>query len=166
MASGDVTGTDLPLARPLYLQAVIRLTVDGERMLLQPTSEEGAAVNFPYSEPVHIVTAWNPNGVTLTIADNDRCQKKLLSDPPLARASARACTGGDLTGRHQEPSLLLENLTTEVALVLGRSYGQHAIFRWSRTLFDLLSCRSDVAARRRWTPQPDPVGTPSSEEDA
>ena len=166
MGSDDVTGTDLPLAWPLYLLAVIRLTVDGERMLLHATSEEGATADFPYSEPVHIVTAWNPNGTTLTVAENEESQYKLLNDSALASASVHACTGGDRAGTHQEPSLLLENITTEVALALGHSYGQDAIFRWSRTSFDLLSCRSEVAARRRWTLQPDPVGTPSSVEDA
>lgn len=141
----------LPTAWPLYEQAVIRLTVDGVPMLLAPEPAGAIVGTFPYTGPVHVITAWNPQGRTLSEQENHGRHTALLAEPALAGTAVHDCAGGDLSGEHQEPSLLIESLTTDEGLSLGRRFGQDAIFRWTETTFDLLACVGGAAVARGWT---------------
>ena len=134
-----------------YEQAVIRLQAQGLPMLLRSAPSGIVQGAFPYEGPVHVVTAWNPAGRVLSLEANRALEQALVADPGLLGLKVHACTGGDLSGSHQEPSLMIEDLATDSALALGRRYGQDAIFRWTRTTLDLLTCAGGACITRGWT---------------
>ncbi len=148
---GNSDGLVLPSAWRSYEQAVILLTVQGVPMLLRPAAAGTVQGAFSYQAPVHVVTAWNPRGKRLSHEENRRREQALRADPALIGLEVHGCAGGDLGGAHQEPSLMIEGLSTDVALALGLRHGQDAIFRWTATTFDLLACVGGACTARGWS---------------
>lgn len=124
-----------------YLETVIRVELlPGSSTTLTGTDATG---NWPFDEPVHVITAANPFGRRIPEGDNDIALGELASaltqsGVGYARASGKAADGG-----WGETSFLVWGLTTEAAIEIGRRFGQEAIFELTAAQTCVVECFGD-----------------------
>ena len=111
-----------------FVGAVVRISLpDGDRRL-EPRPP-GAAGQFPFDGPVHIITAYNPAGVEAEAAANEASHESLAA--ALRGHSTFATVGSAPDGSMAEPGFGVLGLPLEDAIVFGRRFGQAAVYRWT-----------------------------------
>ncbi|WP_330460368.1 DUF3293 domain-containing protein [Streptomyces sp. NBC_00820] len=153
---------DAPLARrtpltpphwDLYRHAVVDIRFPDLSVRVEPRPRGTALGHFP--EPagtaaVHVVTAWNPRGLTAPDADNARAQGLLLDEVRRRGLTWWAAVGGDAPGTHREESVAVTGLSDAEARALGYRFGQDAVFAWSADAWRVLACDSDASDVNGW----------------
>ncbi|MEV5414499.1 DUF3293 domain-containing protein [Thermopolyspora sp. NPDC052614] len=143
-----------------YRQAVVRLRTAHGVLAVRARPDAVTIGEFPDPRgwTVHIVTACNPGGRTVSAAANARAQAMLV-----AEVSGRGLTwwpaeGGDERRLHVEASVAIVGLDDDAARILGWRYGQDAIFAWEPGRWRLLSCLDDRAESHGWVADRLPCG--------
>lgn len=103
------------------------------------------------TEPVFVLTAWNPGSEPLEPEVNRARQVALLSE-----LTARCCTlwpavGWDPASAYREDGVLVSGLAEGEAVELGRRYGQEALYGWTRKAWSIISCVDDRRVELAWT---------------
>ncbi|GAA4826682.1 hypothetical protein GCM10023201_11760 [Actinomycetospora corticicola] len=134
-----------------YRRARLRIhDLDGGVVEVHPADPGITSGRFPFAAPVHVLTAFDPGPARLAPEENDRRQQALLGDLPghLCRWDAEA---GASDGSHTEHSVVVEGLTDDEAVSLGRRHGQDAIFRWDPAAWSILPCDGGPPSHAGWT---------------
>ncbi len=134
-----------------YAQAQLCIAdVDGRGLLLRPRPEPGGQGRFPFAaDAVHVITAFDPGPERLSPDENQRRQDSLVAELPGEVEWWVAVTGA-ADGSHEETCVVAEGLSDEQALRLGATWGQDAIFRWTRHTWSVLPCDDGAAVHLGW----------------
>jgi hypothetical protein len=124
-----------------YLPTVVTVGVDGVWM---------SGFDFCASRGVHIhvVTAWNPGDERPSGEINESRNEQLRLDITELGFDVLEALGSDPNSIHSEKSWAMIGLTDEVAIELGKKYGQVAVFRISETQQSVLGCLNDWEVSR------------------
>lgn len=116
-----------------YLATEIRVFDEHRRpWALVPSAEPAPErLTWPFPWQLHVLTAWNPLCVPLSLAENRTRQGRLIKQ--IARRGLRywGAIGAEPESSGAtmiEESLLVADLTREEAVTLGREHHQHAVF--------------------------------------
>lgn len=130
-----------------YLKTELRIADEHRRTWAVRPAEEPAPerLTWPFPSQAHVLTAWNPLGVPLSLSENRARQGRLLKQ--LARLGRRYWGGigsHPESGPHAwlEESLLVADLSRPEAVALGRAYHQHAVFELAGSSLRLVGCRA------------------------
>ena len=131
-----------------YTRAVLRAPELG--LVLRPRPPGVVAGDFPFAEPVHVVTAHNPGAARPGPAENRARQARLEAD--LDRRGLRhwRTVGGAEDGGHAEDGALVVGLGDDAARALGAAWGQDAVFAWSATAWTVLACDDGPSVELGW----------------
>jgi hypothetical protein len=112
---------------------------------------DGAGWPWPDSQPVHLLTAWDP-GLERPGRDVNRVwQAALETDLALRSVRLLAAAGVDpATGRREE-GVAIRGLPEAEALALGVRYGQEAMFAWTPTEWAIVACRGGRRLASGWS---------------
>jgi hypothetical protein len=106
---------------------------------------------WPTSEPVPILTAWDPGEERPGRVVNRRLGAALESDlRPRARRLLFA-VGVDPAAAHREEGVAALGLAVDDAVALGARYRQEAIFVWTPDAWSVVSCRDDRRVDFGWS---------------
>ncbi len=97
---------------------------------------------------IHVITAWNPGDERPSSEINEARNKQLRLDITALGFEVLEALGGDPSSTHSEKSWAVIGLTDEVAIELGKKYGQVAVFRISETQQSVLGCLDDWEVSR------------------
>lgn len=124
-----------------YLATEVTVEIDGRWV------DVAAAVVSPGS-PVFVITAWNPDSEVLADAENAERNERLRAD--LTRLTDRIfpAVGRSPDGSWEEASFAIVGVAEADVLVLGRRYGQVAIFMSDGTELRVQGCFNDWALSR------------------
>ncbi|MFD5656082.1 DUF3293 domain-containing protein [Streptomyces hirsutus] len=151
MHATDASST--PRNWELYRNAVVDIHFQDRTVRVEPRSPGTAEGFFP--EPagnaaLHVITAWNPYGRTVSAERNARAQGLLLDELDRQRLTWWPAAGGDACGTHVEESVAVAGLSDDAARELGRRFGQDAVFTWTPDAWCVSACDSDLAAVSGW----------------
>lgn len=103
-----------------------------------------AAVDaWPFPSAVHVLTAWNPQGVPMGESRHREVQLRLVEE--VLRRGGRFVhgTGRAIEGGHAEPSIIVWGLDRSIAMAIGRQASQDAIFEIDADQIRMVSCVDD-----------------------
>jgi hypothetical protein len=121
-----------------YREAIIEAEITpGSDAIL---SGDDAVGIWPFPSTIHVLTAWNPQGVNVDDDYNERAQIELASN--ILRSNGRFVHGRrrDIADTHSESSLIVWGLTRDDAITLGRHARQDAFFEIDANEVRLISC--------------------------
>jgi hypothetical protein len=121
--------------------------VVGPRHILGTRGAEFPALGV---EKIHVITADNPNGEILSVDANIAGREALQAEVGRRGLTFWPARGGDIAWEHVEESFAVLGLSDEEALVLGRRFGQDAIFAWSSDRWLLASCDGQRVESTDW----------------
>ena len=97
---------------------------------------------------IHVITAWNPGDERPGNEINEARNEQLRADISARGLEALETLGSDPNSPHAEKSWAVVGLTDEVAIELGKKYGQVAIFRITQSLQSVIGCLSEWEVSR------------------
>ena len=130
-----------------FARAIVRLDLSGGPEVLHPT-KNGVSGRFPFDGSVHIITAYNRDGLEASDAANRAADQELeaaLSDHQTFRT-----VGSAPDGSFAEPGFGILDIEFQDALTLGARFGQVAIYRWSADDLVICAVGSDDELRLGW----------------
>lgn len=131
-----------------FAQAIVTLQLDGARAVLQP-EEPDRVGSFPFLNPVHIVTAFNPAGLETDARENDR--RHVAFGRVVEHYETFPTIGSAPDGSFAEPGYGLVDVSTDDALDVARTFGQRAIYRWTSDALTILGVTESIELRLGWT---------------
>ncbi len=102
-----------------------------------------AVKEWPFEGPVHVITAWDPQGVHRSTKENEIANQLLAGDLLALGLHFVRTYGVGMEDHDGEPGFAVWGSTYEDARRLGASYDQDAIFEISATKLLLISCFDD-----------------------
>lgn len=95
---------------------------------------------WPFPGSVHVLTAWNPQGVPMGEARHREVQLRIVEE--VLRRGGRFVHGSGraITGDHAEPSIVAWGIDRSVAIAIGRQASQDAVFEIDANDIKLVSC--------------------------
>jgi len=139
-----------------YARTVVEILRPGEGDLSVRPAPPGEVGQWPWAstEPVRILTAWDPGDERPCEQQNRESQAALESDlRPLATAMW-AAVGVDPLSGHREEGVLVLGVTEADALALGARYGQDAIFAWTPAEWAIVACTGGRREASGWSLTP------------
>jgi uncharacterized protein DUF3293 len=106
-------------------------------------AQAGSGSSPGLGSPCHVITAYNPGGRAATDADNRAAARALRADPRLHGLVLLPSFGGHPDGAWLEPGVAIIGLSRHQAQVLGRAYGQLALYELDATTRRVVACDSD-----------------------
>ncbi|WP_326755391.1 DUF3293 domain-containing protein [Streptomyces hirsutus] len=151
MHAPDASST--PQNWELYRHAVVDIHLHDRTVRVEPRAPGTTEGSFP--EPagnaaLHVITAWNPYGRTVSAEHNARAHGLLLDELDRQRLTWWPAAGGDACGTHVEESVAVAGLSDDAARELGRHFGQDAVFSWTPDAWRVSACYSDTATVSGW----------------
>lgn len=138
-----------------FQRTFIRIELDGQILQITPgpIGERGAYLPGQ-AGPLHVLTAWNPQGIEAPLADNRLANERLaaaLAARPELTVWATTGTGED--GSWHEEGFTIAGLDRAEAVALAVRYDQRAIFEWRDEPggFRLVACDGSQDEARGWT---------------
>ena len=126
-----------------YLQTIVtaEMLPDSNKALNGPDANG----QWPFSSPVHVITAWNPYNIERSADENERANRDLAI--ALAGRDVRFIPGRGTSsdGQHHEDSHITWSLTREEAIEIGRQFRQEAVFELTAEELRLVHCGTGVA---------------------
>lgn len=96
-----------------------------------------------WADAFGVVTAYNPDGVTVSGAENERALAGLRAELVARGFPFFEVTGGPADFSHAEPGFGIQ-ATLEECLALGRRWRQEAVFWVEEGTVTLISCTDDI----------------------
>lgn len=138
-------GTPPPDAQ-WYLPTVVTVCVDGVWM-------SGFDFCAARGVQIHVITAWNPGDERPSNEINEARNEQLRADISAMGLKALEALGSDPSSSHAEKSWAVVGMTDEVAIELGKKYGQVAVFFITRARQWVLGCLAEWEVGRTATDQ-------------
>ena len=98
---------------------------------------------WPFPGPVHVITGWNPQGVSLGDELHQRRNQEIAKRVVDRGGRYLVGVGHSADAAHVEPSIIAWQLSRSEALEIGRLAYQDAIFEVDAEELHLLSCHGD-----------------------
>jgi hypothetical protein len=127
-----------------YAGAVITCEVDGRTCRLR-----GAAVDPMPSDPLFVLTAWNPGGVDRERAANDDAERILEQELASGGMLHWAALGRSPDDSWSEPGAAVAGLDRASACALGERYGQLAVYELTGDVVRVVRCADRAVIRER-----------------
>lgn len=107
-----------------------------------PTALNGpdALEQWPWDAPIHVLTAWNPQGAPIGDDEAERINIRIAEDILTRGGRFAFGAGRSPDGTHREPSLIAWGLTRDDALDMGRKASQDAIFELTSDEIRFIDC--------------------------
>ncbi|MDH3425526.1 MAG: DUF3293 domain-containing protein [Acidimicrobiia bacterium] len=121
-----------------FARAVVTISFDHGTRVLHPHPNGDVGPGFPFEQPVHIVTAYNPGGVVSDAASNAARHRSLVDAVAALGVETLETIGSGPDGSIPEPGLLMAGLVRETAIAVGRRFGQSAIYEWRNDGLEVL----------------------------
>ena len=113
-----------------------------------------ATEKFPFANPVHVITSWNPDSVPRPRKVNIETNAMLTTLLQRHRIGYEPCEGRSSDSLWREDSFLIMGQSRERVTEIGCQFGQRAVFELDTDIVRVLACedgRELVAPRpRRW----------------
>lgn len=142
----------------------IVINASGSRLEVAPAGLESVDGFLPgVIGPLHVLTAWNPQGVASDESSNRAAGEQLAAElATIPGVRSWPTTGFGVDDSWREEGFTVEGLTRPAAILLAVHYDQRAIFEWSNQPggFRLIACDGSANEPRGWTLRMDPVPTP------
>lgn len=122
---------------------IVRQTT--RRVLVGP----GAQRDWPFGEPCHVVTAWNPDGIWTSESRNAAANLRLEAIITRLGDHVERVIGRSIDGGWREDSFAVTGLGREQAVDIGRMFGQKAIFEIDQTSVRVVRCDDASVERER-----------------
>ena len=136
-----------------YARTVVEIVGPGVGGLVVRSASPGDVGEWPWpsSDPVHILTAWDP-GDDRPGEQNNRLRQAALEAEvrPLVVALWPA-VGVDPVSGHREEGVAVRGLREVDALALGARYGQDAIFVWTPQEWTVVACTGGRRVVSGWS---------------
>ena len=116
-----------------------------ESVLVGPDALKG----WPFPEPCHVITAWNPDSVPTSGEKNDAANDQLEATIIRRGGTVEPVVGRSSDNTWSEDSFLVVGVSREQAVDIGRSFGQLAIFELDRHSVHVVRCDDGTVARTR-----------------
>ena len=125
-----------------YGRAVVDLAPPGRPPMRLVPDRPGATGPWPegLDAPVLVVTAWNPDSRLRPAEINRAAHEALVAELEERGLSHWPATGRDPDEAHHEEGVAVLGLTEAEGTALGRSYGQAAVYVWTPTAWQVVSC--------------------------
>lgn len=117
---------------PQYSQAVVELLLDGEHLVLTPSTvrgcADGASVVAELGGPIWVLTAGDPYPLTLTVEENSARNARLHDDLASRGLAAAPALGRSVDGSTSEISVAVRGTERRTVLDLAARHGQLAVY--------------------------------------
>ena len=130
-----------------FAKAIVRLDLAEGPRTLRP-KDSGDIGQFPYKQPVHIITAYNPAGLETNEAENEDRHRALAA--ALQHQTWVPSVGSAPDGSFAEPGCAVLDLGVDDALRLGREFGQRAIYQWTPNSLQIIGVDEPVTLSLGW----------------
>ncbi|MDT5324022.1 MAG: hypothetical protein QOF25_1174 [Mycobacterium sp.] len=134
-----------------YLDTAVYLESADRRGTVTPVS--GAGGDRPPLGPCHVIAAVQPDSEPDSEENLARLEVLDRELQAAAIASIRA-TGTSIEGNHREEGRAVFGLDDAAACILGRRFGQVAVFSWQGPKWSLLACSGERHTHRAWQWEP------------
>jgi len=150
-----------------YATAHARLHLaDGTTLEVGPTVAKRIEGEFadPAGRTIHVITADNP-GRDVSAEANAAAHERLLARATELHWEVVHAHGGDPSWTHVEACIAVFGAPVDEVLAIGREFGQDAVFEWTPSVWNLISCdgaRRVESAWRSWQVRADEPGPRSA----
>jgi Protein of unknown function (DUF3293) len=131
-----------------YVRAILRVPDLG--LALRPRPPGTVRGTFPFDEPAHVVTAYNPGAERPGDAENAARQARLEADLDARGVRRWTTVASAEDGSSAEVGALVVGLDDAVACAIGATWGQDAVFRWSPSAWTVLACDDAASVDLGW----------------
>ena len=132
-----------------FQAAVVHVDLPGGPRRLEPRAP-GTVGDFPFrGSVVHIITPYNPDGVLASNATNEQNHGTMAAELPDDLLSF-ATVGSAPDGSWPEPGFGIVGLTRDEAIVLGRRFGQRAIYEWTAESLTIVGVDEPSSSPTGW----------------
>lgn len=125
----------------LYRQTIIEAEVAPGRT--EPITGPGGTVDWPFPGTVHVITGYNPQGVSRDDETNEEVNRAIANDVLERRGRFVHGAGTAADGSHTEPSLIVWGISRADATEMGWRADQDAVFEIDADEVRLISCIDD-----------------------
>ena len=133
-----------------FAAAIVEVGLASGPVVLVPALPGQVGV-FPFDQPVHILTAYNPAGRAIDASENEARHEALGA--ALAGHTVVPTAGSAPDGTFREPGYGLLGVGLDEALDLARTFGQRAIYRWTPDVLSIVGVDEPVQIDVGWTLQ-------------
>lgn len=147
---GEVVPDPAALRFAAYRATVVEAEVTPG--LLTSLNGSDAADHWPFPGSVHVITGWDPQGVSFDEDENERVNRQIAAWILEAGGRFVHGHGRSPSDDHSEGSLVAWGLDRDVAVSIGRRASQDAIFEIDADTMRLVSCIGDDV--EEWTRRP------------
>lgn len=105
--------------------------------------------DWPFPDPCHVITAWNPDSLLTSADDNREANVRLEATIIRHGGTVEPVVGRSSDNTWSEESFLVVGLSREQAVDIGRSFGQLAIFELDRHSVHVVRCDAGTVERTR-----------------
>ncbi len=143
MAPGD----DLWVEYARTVVEIFRPDEPDEGDVVVGAAPPGQVGEWPWAstQPVHILTAWDPGDERPSTEENRARQAALEADLRVETDAVWFTLGVDPVSGHREEGIAARGVSEAVTLALGARYRQEAIFVWTPDAWAVVAC--DVGRR-------------------
>jgi len=127
-----------------YAGAHITCEVHGRTCRLR-----GPEVDPLPTDPVFVLTAWNPGGLDRGQAENDEAERMLEAELASADALFWPALGRSPDDSWAEPGVAVAGCDRGAACALGERYGQLAVYELTDAVVRVVRCADAVVVRER-----------------
>jgi len=131
-----------------FAGAIVEVELASGPVVLVPTTPGQVGV-FPFDQPVHILTAYNPAGRAIDASDNEARHEALGA--ALVGRRVVPTVGSAPDGTFREPGYGMLDVGLEEAIDLARTFGQRAIYRWTPDVLSIIGVDEHVQIDVGWT---------------
>lgn len=130
-----------------FSEAIVQVELPAGVAILHPSAVPGGD-RFPFDAPIHIVTAYNPDGIEIARNMNTSADQQ-LGDALRGYTTFRTI-GSAVDGTFAEPGFGIVNCELDDALALGHRFGQVAIYRWCAESLAICEVSSGNELHQQW----------------
>jgi len=152
---------EIRAVRESWSRTWLRIVTDRHQSwAVMPISEGIVQGEFPVTDPIHIITAWNPRCEPHSEQENLHFSEDLADWVDARNLPLWEGTGFASDGGWREEGFALVGLSRKEALEVGDRWGQTAIWEWNPEALMTLDCQGGGETRYGWVRAPLPSRPP------
>jgi Protein of unknown function (DUF3293) len=143
-----------------YARTVVAIEYAGRSLVVRgaPLGQVGAWP-WPSSDPLYVLTAWDPGEARPGDAVNRRAQGRLERELRLMARATWPARGLDPATGTRDEGVAVTGPSEQAVRDLAARYGQDAIFSWSPTEWAVVACTGRRRIATGWALGPGPAVT-------
>jgi hypothetical protein len=146
-----------------YARTVVDVSSpSGETLRVRADPEPGGVWSWPDTQPVHILTAWDPGSERPGHEANCVRQATLETELKALGWSLSVAVGVDPVTQRREEGVAVRGAREAEILAVAAHYGQDAIFAWTPLEWAVVACRGERRLASGWSLESVAPGFPFS----